>query len=508
MRAIAIGVALLLLVAGGASGSRLQTQSPVRMTQKALGAPEPAGAKKKNWAGLGQVVCPSVAGCVATGYYNEIPGKVRPRLFALHERRGKWTPETTPANSRGYFNVLTCPSVGSCVEVSERAIWTQTGTRWTPSPVQLPSTTDTTFPGMSGVNFASCASPGNCAAVGAYVTGVQGVGFMHHVLLVERRNGTWAAGSELQLPPDAATTPDRYNGVDTGGVGTVVSCPSAGNCVAGGSYADTIETQYGTWYRTEGWIATEQGGQWGRAFTVQLPADADTWGDPTKSGTSPFFGFTGLSCPSVGNCTAVGGYDDKNGAEQGLILTERNGAWLPGIRAPLPRGAAAPIEPNAWDDPLFSISCAGPGDCAATGAWVVPGAKYGYPGPYHGWLLSERHGTWSASKLVLSGKTTIGSDVYLVSTSCPAPGNCTAVGRIYNGRYGLIVVQRHGKWQQGIKPALPKNAAGFKKVSNQFHYASELDSVSCPSASRCTVVGSYPTRTGKPRGLIVSIRLR
>jgi hypothetical protein len=61
---------------------------------------------------------------------------------------------------------------------------------------------------------------------------------------------------------------------------------------------------------------------------VHLPPDASAVdGDPTKSGTAPFFGFTGLSCPSVGNCTAVGGYEDKHDNEQGLILTERNGVF-------------------------------------------------------------------------------------------------------------------------------------------------------------------------------------
>lgn len=474
----------------------------MKVTQKALEAPLPAGAKKKGWVSLTQVVCPSVTGCVATGYYNHVPGSTFIRMFALHERGGKWTPETTPRNSAS-SSALTCRSVGSCVALSWRGILTQTGKRWTPSPVQLPSATDTIFPTMTSIRAVSCGSPGNCAAVGKYVTGVQGVGFMDHVLLVERSSGTWGPGSELQLPPDAATTPDRYNGVDTGGVATVVSCPRAGNCVAGGSYADTV----GALYRTEGWIATQQAGQWGQAFTVQLPANADTLGDPAKAGTSPFLGFTGLSCPSVGNCTAVGGYEGKDGSEQGLILTERNGVWLPGIRAPLPRGAIAPIEPNAWDDPLFSISCTAPDECSATGAWVLPGGKGGYPGTYHGWLLTERHGRWSASKAVLPPKAP-GGDVYLVSTSCPSPGNCVAVGRYGNGTYGLIVVERHGKWQRGVRPALPKNAAGLKKVSRQFHYASELDSVSCPTTRRCTVVGSYPTRAGDPRGLIVSLRLR
>jgi hypothetical protein len=165
------------------------------------------------------------------------------------------------------------------------------------------------------------------------------------------------------------------------------------------------------------------------------------------------------------------------------------------------RGGIAPIEPDAWDDPLFSISCATRNDCAASGAWVLPNHKGGYPGIYHGWLLSERQGKWRASKAVLPRKPRAGGDVFLKSTSCASAGNCVAVGWYRNGKYGLIVVERHGKWQPGIRPALPADAAGPKKVF------ADLNSVSCPSASRCIVVGQYPNRTGKPRGLILSLRL-
>ena len=77
-----------------------------------------------------------------------------------------------------------------------------------------------------------------------------------------------------------------------------------------------------------------------------------------------------------------------------------------------------------------------------------------------------------------------------------------AVGSYRDAKYGLIVVERHSKWQHGIRPALPADAAGAKQI-----YI-DLNSVSCPSASRCIVVGQYPNRAGAPRGLILSLRLR
>jgi hypothetical protein len=476
------------------------------VTQKAFEAPLPRGADRKLVAGLSQVVCPSPSGCVATGVYNQAPGHNPGRVLALGLHGGKWIPETTPR--RMLFTALACPSVGRCVGTAypfglrgedTTYVVTESGRAWHASVVGLPAGGGLPFPSLAAV---SCGSAGNCAAVGRYQSdkGPGGGAPVTHALLVDERKGTWGAGIEAQLPPDAATTPDPNGGVTIRGVASIVSCPSAGNCVAGGSYTDTFE---GT-YRTEGWLATEQAGQWGRAVQVQLPPDAsDMDGDPAKSGTAPFFGFTGLSCPSLGNCTAIGGYEDRNDNEQGLIVAERNGVWSRGIRAPLPQGAIAPIEPNAWDDPLFSISCAAPSDCAATGAWVRPGAKEGYPGIYRGWLLTERRGQWSASKLVLPSKTEKDGDVFLKSTSCASPGNCVAVGSYRDGKQtrGLIVVERHGKWQRGIRPALP-HAASPRKVW------ADLNSVSCPSASRCIVVGQYPNRARKPQGVILSLRLR
>jgi hypothetical protein len=84
--------------------------------------------------------------------------------------------------------------------------------------------------------------------VGRYRTdnGPGGGAAVNHPLLVDERNGTWAAGIEARLPSDAATTPDPNGWADIRGVAWIVSCPSAGNCVAGGSSADTIDGTYRT----------------------------------------------------------------------------------------------------------------------------------------------------------------------------------------------------------------------------------------------------------------------
>jgi hypothetical protein len=105
---------------------------------------------------------------------------------------------------------------------------------------------------------------------------------------------------------------------------------------------------------------------------------------------------------------------------------------------------------------------------------------------------------------VLPRKTKAPGGVFLTSVSCPSAGNCVAIGYyLSHGKTnGLIALERRGKWQRAIKSALPANAA---KASHQHTF---LDSVSCASTNRCTIVGSYNNHTGRPEGLILGLRIR
>lgn len=489
MRVIAIGMAVLLVAVAGASGAGVQTQS-VRVSQKAIGVSLPRGVSGDV---RPQMACPSVSGCVATfGTAN---------LLVLGEHRGKWTREATLAGVG--VRALACPSIGSCVGTGwisgePKAVVTQSGRSWRASAVQLPPGDPS--PSAAVLPSVSCGSAGDCTAAGWYEVFKPGE-IESHALLVGQHDGTWSPGFDVQLPPDGATTSDA-NGDGPGGVASVVSCPSTGNCAVAGTYFRPFASAVpgGFLNESEAWVATEQAGQWGPSLGVQLPRDADASGDPSKGGTSPFLGFTGLSCPSAGNCTAVGGYAISGEQEGGLILKQRKGVWLPGIRAPLPRGGVAPSAPNSWIDPLGPVSCAAPNDCVAIGSYV----KHESPNRYHGWLLTERSGKWSASGLVLPRKTKASGGVFLNQVTCPSRGNCVAIGfyASHGKTNGLIDIERQGKWQRAIKAALPANAA---KTSRQHAF---LDSISCPSTNRCTIVGSYNNRAEKPQSLILSLRIR
>jgi hypothetical protein len=471
---LSAGLVSALMVAAVASGSQAQ------VAQKALEAPRPAGSQTK--VGLvEQVACASAKNCGALG------------ASLYSELGGKWKASKVPVVAHtGGTNLrsLDCPAAGQCEAVALGGIQhvlhvSENGRQWTAGEIALPSDAAPVDP-PSGpsplLNSISCASPGNCVAVGQYLGGR-----MTHPLLVTESNGTWGAGVEPELPANADTSPDP-NQPEVGGGLDLVSCPATGDCTAVGWYTskDAGHSMYP-------WVLTKSGGTWSLGRGALLPADAAVLGDLDK-GPSPFFGFTGLSCPSAGNCTAVGGYERPGGAEEGLILTERVGVWSEGLKAPLPRNAVPKSESNEFNSPLVSVSCAAPDDCAVVG-WYGPGSPRGL-------LLSERGGTWKASALGLPAKAKAPGGVYLSSVSCPSRGNCAAVGnyRWKRATHGLIVRERGGAWRRAANAAVPKGAS-----SNQHTF---LSSVSCPSKTACEAGGYYADRSGRTQGLLLALKLR
>jgi hypothetical protein len=489
VRAIAVGVAIFLIAVASASGALQHTLSP-GLAQKALEAPHRVFA--------GQFVCRSAGSCVGIGGSS-----------MLVEHRGKWSAVNSPlpphpgTGASVNLHSLACPAAGRCVASGiygeQRAIvLTQSGRRWRIAVVSLPSDAQQhkgvtgPWPGLGSV---SCGSAGNCVAVGYYGASDGAT----DALLVSEQHGSWGTGTDVQLPSDAATTsplPDEE--ATPGGFLSSVACPSAGSCSAVGSYTrkDVGAGTYGSYP----WELDRSGAKWAtRGQSLQLPADAATTRD-YRGGASPFMGFTGLSCPSAGNCTAIGGYVDRHHDFQGVIFTQRAGKWSQGIRAPVPAGAVPNNDPMELDDPMNSVSCATPDDCAAVGWFSVDQTE-----TPHGLLLAERGGSWKASKVVLPPGVRASEGVFLTSVGCAPRGICVAVGYwTGNGRtHGLIVRERGGRWGRAVKAALPPNAAQANNWQHTF-----LNTVACPAARFCLAGGYYADRSHHTQGLLLSLRFR
>ena len=306
----------------------------------------------------------------------------------------------------------------------------------------------------AGLSSVSCTSDGNCSAVGGYAYGSGA-----RPLVLTESAGTWETGIEPALPANASTTEPDASLLS-------VSCASAGNCSAIGSYTDTSGNGPGL-------LLTETAGRWGTGVEAALPANAAV--------TEQFVAMYSVSCASAGYCTAVGNYN-TDVSDDAVLLTEKAGVWAPGVKAVLPENASIPDQVN-----VYALSCPSERNCVAVGDYVDRG------GNIRGILLSRTAGRWASgveaalpANALKSSPNQLGG---LNAVSCASAGNCTAVGS-YRARgdrpIALFVTETAGRWGTGVQ------AVAGPTVS----YDPSLTTVSCSSAQRCSAAGGYESDQG------------
>lgn len=448
-------------VAGGSWGAGVEAALPAN-----------AAVTRGGGSVIESVSCPSAGNCGAVGEYNDSSGNTEGLL--LTETAGKWATgveAVLPANAGAsaaipgaFVRQVSCASAGNCSAVGtyvdssgnqEGLLLTEKAGSWSAAvEAALPTNavSSNQFVQWGGL---SCASAGNCTAVGQYtVGGAADFGG----LLVTETDGSWSAGVEAAPP-----VPDSGAWLDS------VSCASAGNCTAVGAYADSSFGEHGL-------LLTETAGSWAPETEAALPADNMNLGAEVTS----------VSCASAGNCTAVGVYDisavfvardDVEERAKGLLLTETAGSWATGTEAALPANADGPIAV----DPVYppAVSCSSAGNCTAVGGY------YENSSTPQGVLLAETAGSWATGVEALPANGP--SSDFRNAVSCASPGNC---GALVLGRN--LLTEAAGSWAAGVQPALPANA-----VSGGLLY-----SVSCGSADSCNAVGSYEDNSGHGGGLL------
>jgi hypothetical protein len=367
---------------------------------------------------------------------------------------------------------VSCASAGNCTAVgfyrdnsnkTQGLLLSETGGLWgTGVEASLPADASTLDPNVEIISV-SCASAGNCSAVGGYN---DNAGNAQGVLLTET-GGAWAPGVEAGLPAGASTSNPN---VDL----TAVSCGAPGSCTAVGSYNDNSN-------HAQVVIFTETAGVWGAGVQAAPPAGA---------GANPNAEILSVSCPSVGNCSAVGDYQDASGAQQGLLLGESGGTWATGTEAGLPA--------NAGSNPLAhpgSVSCASAGNCTAVGTYRDSSGKT------QGLLLSETGGSWApgVEATLPTDAATANAQPFFYSVSCASAGTCAAVGYYFDlsgNQQGLLVSQAAGVWASGAKASLPPGVGSVNPTV-------ALSSVSCVTVTHCAAVGRYSPALGDTEGLLL-----
>src|SRR5947209_5643317 len=147
-------------------------------------------------------------------------------------------------------------------------------------------------------------------------------------------------------------------------------------------------------------------------------------------------------------------------------------------------GVEASAPAGAGPDPgvaLSSVSCPAAGDCSAVGSYLDSS------GNRQGLLLTESAGTWTTGVEALlpadAGSNPGGGPI---SVSCAAAGYCSAVGNYVDSSgnvQGLLLTEAAGTWATGEEATPPADALSNTTVG--------LDSVSCTSPSACSAVGVY-----------------
>jgi len=448
MHRAALGPAPRALVLGAVLCAALVAQAgAARAGPPSFGAATPI-AVSLNASGFAATLAVSCIGpgtCTDVGRYQSANGN---HAFAVSQLAGRFArPEELGRNlnSRGdvQLNAVSCTGPGACSAVglyTDRAAnlqpfaVTETRGHWGAAVTLLGVTRGGTHGNASAV---SCASPGNCLAVGEN-------GRVQHTAAFAARQvgGIWSRAVEL------AATLNRTGGAATA---DAMSCPTITTCVVAGTY------HLGT--KLEDYVQSEVDGRWGAAREVAGALNA---------GDAAFVG--GVSCATAGYCTMAGTYTDATASTHPFIDVESAGRWGPAVQV------AGNLQGSAIKGTADAVACPARGTCAIVG-WYRGASE-------HAFGLTEEGGHPGAAVELAAGLDVLGA--YAGVVTCASPGRCVAGGTYSDTRGALHAFSddlEGATWAAAIP--LPSASAANNPI--------EVDGVACTSGHACTAVGTEGT---------------
>ena len=266
-------------------------------------------------AAISSVSCAAAGNCAAGGAYTASSGSEQ--AFVVNEVDGVWgkaveVPGSAALNTGGgaAISSVSCAAAGNCAaggaytasSGSEQAFVVNEVDGVWGKAVEVPGSAALNTGGGAAISSVSCAAAGNCAAGGAY-TNRSGI---FQAFVVNEVDGVWRKAEEV---PGAA---HRL------GYLLSVSCATAGNCAAGGSYNDSSGDQ-------QAMVVKEVNGVWRKAEEVPGTAALNTGADAVTNS---------VSCASAGNCSAGGLYIQISYCVQAFVVNEVNGIWRKAVEVP------------------------------------------------------------------------------------------------------------------------------------------------------------------------------
>jgi hypothetical protein len=367
-------------------------------------------------------------------------------------------PGTISPSGDGGAVSIACPAIGDCVAgggaeipdaVTTPFVKEETGGRWAPAQL-LPGMSALNASGVGGIQAVSCTAPGDCEVVGTYPGGS---------FVDSEADDVWQAASAMSGTPTIETHEIQL---------TTLSCASNGSCLAGGTYMDSFDT-------FQPLLVSEVDGVWGTPIEVPGSLIRNDTEDPHSSGSE----VVSVSCSKAGDCVAGGVYQPATniGVQRAFLVGEANGSW--GSAFQIPGVGLNNLNTTEVD----SVSCFGPGDCAAGGS-----ATYG---PF---VVSEIDGKWGRAREPLikhdSNPHGIG---YVAGVSCAGPESCSAAGSDGGSNPQVFIVNEvHGVWQPA--DPVPGVAGG-----------GWLYAIDCAAPEECSA-GGQVVRSTTPRteGIVVN----
>jgi hypothetical protein len=412
---------------------------------------------------INAIACPSPGNCTAVGHFTDSHDSRA--AIADGEVNHTWAAAIQPFGTvEEFFSDLdllsvSCSSAGNCTAVgvfTYKSEWTaglvlnETKGKWLLAQYF--------YQNDKGVQVSSVSCPHKtndaCAAGGYYV---DASGKTQALLLYQSANGNW-----FTLPAVPG-----LGALNAGGNAAVtsMSCPSAGNCAAGGYYTDSSANR-------QAFVITEKKGTWGNAREAAGPLN-----------TGGYAQVNALSCASAGNCVAAGQffrYVAPAASTQAFEATEKNGAWSSAVE--VPGTAGLNVEGVAL---VTSVSCApagGPLNCALGGRFQD---KTGHAQAFVDLL---KKGAWQKASAIATAHN-LGGYAQVSTVSCPTAGNCAAGGYYLTAagssqKYEAFLVSLEGFAWKPVEEVPGTNALNAGMTAH-------VNTVSCPSVGFCAAGGFY-----------------
>ena len=197
---------------------------------------------------------------------------------------------------------------------------------------------------------------------------------------------------------------------------TSVSCASAGNCVAVGTFKNPA-------YRNTPFTMSMVAGVWGQATPVVFAEGVQN--------ANPFAGFNSVSCGSAGHCVAAGFFLNSASGFEAFTMSMVAGVW----------GQVTPVvfaegvqNANPYTGFSFVVSCASAGHCVAAGGFK------NLAGDNEAFTMSMVAGVWGQATPAVFANGVQNANPYagLLSVSCASAGNCVAAGYFQKVPYGNL----------------------------------------------------------------------